>query len=148
MKIIKIQPFTPIVLDMPSGSKLKCDYKEVLKKENADIAKESKKLNKVSAKLSKEIQRLNKKIELAEKKEDWDKSEKLYEELYSKSDELEEYTTELLEGTVIEDMFKAKLEICLVGKDADKILLEAEDIGYQHLYTMIAQDVAKEREGN
>ena len=145
---IKVQIITPIVLEMPSGNKYSTDYKEVLKKENADIVKESKKLNKVSAKLSKEIQRLNKKIELAEKKEDWEKSEELYSLLYSKSDELEEYTDELLDGTLIEDMFKAKLEICLVGKDADKILLEASDIGFQHLYTLIASDVAKEREGN
>ncbi len=145
---IKVQIITPIVLEMPSGNKYSTDYKEVLKKENADIVKESKKLNKVSAKLSKEIRRLNKKIELAEKKEDWEKSEELYSLLYSKSDELEEYTDELLDGTLIEDMFKAKLEICLVGKDADKIIAEAEDVGYQYLYTLITKDVQEEREGN
>jgi len=142
--MIKILPLHEITLKLPDGTTLKTSFKDLTKKENASVVEKSNTLKKESAKLSKNINRLKRKIEIAEKMENWAKVEKLEDKLDIDVDKLSEYTESVDDNNILEDLFKTKLELSLIGKDRDKILEEADAIGYQYMYTTIATNVAEE----
>jgi len=141
-------PFTMTVEG--SDDELNGFFRDFTKEEHIAFQNKNKKIEKLvneSQSLFKSVKRAIKKVELKEKLEDYLALEKAQDELYELEDKLDETNTKFNEDEALKNMLKERFDICLGGKDAEKILELAEIHGYEKVYETITDSIVEHNEG-
>jgi hypothetical protein len=97
--------------------------------------------------LIKQINRASKKAELKEKQGDFDAQEISLNELYNLEDKLEELNTDFNQNDSETELMRERFELCLGGKDADKIMELAEEHGFGRVFAIIQESIVEEEQG-
>lgn len=136
--------------EFEDSTPLKGFYRDLNSKELKELDKKNKAFNdivKQGTDLERKLKRVNEKLDTATRKEDWSLKELLQKEKYSLEDELLALTEKNNPEDKENDVIKWKMNICLTGKDKDKIIALAENYGYIKVQKTIFEAIQEKKQG-